>query len=282
MERLLRDNPDITDHWLVYADWLTEQGDARGTLIVREYQMKDPSISERRRRALREEIADIAQSHRERWLPRWISPDDCQMSWRHGFVLKASCSGDPALLLMIDLLEQRTARFLTQLSISNGSEEVVRELCAVLPRSAVHALHLEAARIDIGAILEAGDWRNIRSLGFGPLVRATFDAPATRPPPGPGVLVLDDNHVGDTGALVLTTAQLPDGLEVLNLSNNHIGDIGARAIAKAPWLARLRLLDLSHNRIGPQGASALEAVSGSTEIVLAGNRIAAVAARRLG
>lgn len=65
------------------------------------------------------------------------------------------------------------------------------------------------------------------------------------------MLDLQDNHIGDVGAVSVSKIS---ELEELNLSNNQIGDAGVEAIALNPTLIDLKL---DGNHIGASGAAAL-------------------------
>jgi hypothetical protein len=69
-------------------------------------------------------------------------------------------------------------------------------------------------------------------------------------------LSLWGNSFGPEGAAALAAASMP-ALSVLLLNNNRIGDPGAVALADSPSVARLTRLDLQVNAIGDRGGRAL-------------------------
>lgn len=272
MELALRDRPDIAEHWLVYADWLTEQGDARGELIVLEYRMKDPSLSEQEHLLLREKIADLAEAHRSEWLPGWVPTDGCRLNWRHGFVIGASCHGDSAIASVSAILSEKNARFFTRLSISGGESHAVQSLCAALPSSEIHTLGFDTMPLDV-RWLSADVLGKLRALCLErALSREHLEDLVALLPDGLVELALPDNHLEDTHAKILAESKLPHPLDRLDLSNNQIRDPGAKAIAAAPWIARLGQINLSYNRVGRSGAAALGAARMGQKTSLAGNR----------
>ncbi|KAI9220721.1 hypothetical protein BC828DRAFT_108041 [Blastocladiella britannica] len=69
------------------------------------------------------------------------------------------------------------------------------------------------------------------------------------------VLQLQNNEIGDTGAIAMA-ASLPPSLVELDLGHNHIGDAGTQALA-AQFPASLKTLVLAGNRLGDDGAFAI-------------------------
>jgi uncharacterized protein (TIGR02996 family) len=67
--------PDERAPYLVYADWLCEQGDARGELIMR---MTSQSAFD-----------DVLEAHPTQLAPAWWQRAGISVSWRWGFVQRA-------------------------------------------------------------------------------------------------------------------------------------------------------------------------------------------------
>src|SRR6478672_5881113 len=87
LEARLRANPDDWESWLVYADWLTDQGDLRGTLIGLEHKLATAGLSEEEHRALQAQAKALAEEHQQEWLEGWSVPADAHLQWRHGFIV---------------------------------------------------------------------------------------------------------------------------------------------------------------------------------------------------
>lgn len=74
LDAFAREHPDDRHAWLVYADWLSEQGDPRAGLVrLQSAQRID-----------REAEAAYIDLHWDRWFG--VDPDRLQASWKNGFV----------------------------------------------------------------------------------------------------------------------------------------------------------------------------------------------------
>ena len=67
LESILFADPDNVDNHLVYADWLTEQGDPRGELIHLQVQLEELAAGETRNE-LRQREAELLKAHEATWL----------------------------------------------------------------------------------------------------------------------------------------------------------------------------------------------------------------------
>ena len=115
----LRQAPDDTEQWQVYADWLTSTGDVRGQLVMWDLRMQDPGLPEAERTVLERDIAAVASSHRKEWLAGLVVPEESLLEWRHGFVVGVRLSwNDDALAFFEALVAHPVARLLTALSLS--------------------------------------------------------------------------------------------------------------------------------------------------------------------
>src|SRR5687768_14455004 len=85
LEARIHANPDDREAYLVYADWLTEQGDPRGELITVQAKLADhPDDAE-----LAERAGRIAAANRDAWLGDLAKLDpkkDLGVTWRWGFI----------------------------------------------------------------------------------------------------------------------------------------------------------------------------------------------------
>jgi uncharacterized protein (TIGR02996 family) len=93
LEARLLANPDDLDAYLVYGDWLTEQGDPRGELVVvqtrAEQQPGNADLAARANQILAERRAD--------WLGSLanMKPEDFTCEWKRGFIHSARIGPDP-------------------------------------------------------------------------------------------------------------------------------------------------------------------------------------------
>jgi uncharacterized protein (TIGR02996 family) len=62
LEAHLRHHPDDRNSWLVYADWLTEEGDARGQLVMLEHRLETGALSPEERQGLTEQVQALVRS----------------------------------------------------------------------------------------------------------------------------------------------------------------------------------------------------------------------------
>lgn len=112
------------------------------------------------------------------------------------------------------------------------------------------------------------------ALGGGPgrarvLARQPALAPLT-------ILRLNNNHLGDEGALALFQSPHLQGLRALDLGVNRVTDEAPLALAREGALPRLETLDLTYNKIGQAFAQALvkhEALGSLRELRLWHNQL---------
>lgn len=115
----LREDPEDTPSWLVYADWLTDRGDVRGELIALERRLAEGSQPPSERRALLSRIGAIRSAHQDSWseglrpLPGWT------LRWRHGFVVGLETYWtESAEKRLSELLAHESAALLSVLSLT--------------------------------------------------------------------------------------------------------------------------------------------------------------------
>jgi uncharacterized protein (TIGR02996 family) len=90
LESALVENPDDLAAHMVYADYLSEQGDPRGELIQVQLALEDASRSEPERKKLRQREEELLSLHARQWLGEagrvlwgaWSGPD---CPWRYSF-----------------------------------------------------------------------------------------------------------------------------------------------------------------------------------------------------
>jgi uncharacterized protein (TIGR02996 family) len=299
--------------WLVYADWLLEQGDPRGELVNLEHKLDTAKLSRDERLGLVRQRMTLQKEHEGQWLRGLTLPEGLYPRWRHGFIigltpgslkqgLGATLSflrklqAHPAGLLLctLDLSELRLGDAeaaqlasaplgpLTRLLLGNnqiGSAGVV-----ALSESA----HLGAlGRLDLShnAVGTRGLTALLSSAGLAGLVQLDLRKAQLGPESlgtlrispwqGLRVLRLSDNALGPADAEAIADCRVLGKLEQLYLARNALGDEGARALARAA-LPSLETLGLESNGIGDRGASALaesETLSSLRELLVQNNSL---------
>jgi uncharacterized protein (TIGR02996 family) len=97
LEKILLQNPNNKEAWLVYADWLSSQGDVRGEIIALENQDKKKNKSA---------VKKLLKEHQEAWLNPVASEEDelllseldnVNLTWKNGFLETAQIfqAGEP-------------------------------------------------------------------------------------------------------------------------------------------------------------------------------------------
>jgi uncharacterized protein (TIGR02996 family) len=234
IEDRIRASPGDNEAWKVYADWLLDQGDARGELILLELQ-----LGKGEDRA-RDAIAAITDEHRASWQPTPTLPVQVEYGWLHGFVRGATVKNigqAEDLRSLRRLFADPQARLLSALKLHF--------------RRPVDATVFESlAELDLGNL----SWfcaGNIECADA--LVDALVRQPTLQ------LSELDLRHVGlsDVGLLALAECTRLRGLRKLHLMHNDFGAEGVLALANSPVVSELEELDLRENAIGVRGASAL-------------------------
>jgi uncharacterized protein (TIGR02996 family) len=149
LEATLRRSRTDWDTWRVYADWLTEQGDARGELVMLEHRLATNALPADEQRALRRRADAVVAAHQGAWLAGLAQPAWITLAWRHGFVVEAKLKRSDALDALDALAAHPTARLLGSLELVRlglGDEEA-RALAAAESLSGVTRLDLEGNHI---------------------------------------------------------------------------------------------------------------------------------------
>ena len=94
LESHLRHHPEDWPSWLVYADWLTDAGDARGQLIALAHRLETESLSAQERVAFQQQASLLEQKCQQEWLSHGAMPEEAELEWRHGFVVGVSLPWD--------------------------------------------------------------------------------------------------------------------------------------------------------------------------------------------
>jgi uncharacterized protein (TIGR02996 family) len=300
LERSLIDAPFDPERLLVYADWLIEQGDARGELIQLQHARREVRISAEQRAA----EAQLVFRHKRQLLPPMLASSvvsthvdtigDCVLGWELGFVRRANLrmvTTDPSEVqeLVRQSLRHPTFRFVESMVIApagtGGSAErrdyrpMVKELAvAELPLLNHLELMDRAAHADLGdvsAVLRV--YPRLASLGL----RGFFEldesvrAPAVR---RLHVTLWDEDL--QRGFLQRVAAGAFGGVRELVLTSLGAVEDLAAALSSMPELTRLAL---THTDTGDRIAAALGNASlpRLTELDLSHSRLSAPGARQL-
>ncbi len=122
IEALIEADPSEADRYLVYADWLQQQGDPRGELIAIQHRLAI-STDERELGTLERDEATLFKKYEAELLgplaPYAIIRDSMRsyrtFSWRHGFIRTARLSRRWDQRILTDLFTHPSGRFLERL-----------------------------------------------------------------------------------------------------------------------------------------------------------------------
>jgi uncharacterized protein (TIGR02996 family) len=296
LEARLVDRPEI-DTFLVYGDWLVEQGDPRGELVAIQARL----IGAPGDRALRAREAQLFAAHRHDWLGALadLPADEFAVSWFCGFVEHARIlrpARPPAVhatQVLDALVEIPSAALLRGLEIDVQREATI-ELAPYLGRIAQHAPGLRqlAIRCPGWAPSTAGGFTKLspRLARLRRLEIETSDSPRVDTIDIPTLRVLDLQCVGmwepDFQALLAprwrelrwlvvdsdhpeVAAGVDDFQRIVRgtfPALRHLGFPGYpfdgvalfEALAASPLLRHLEALDLSYSEINLDGIAVLE------------------------
>jgi uncharacterized protein (TIGR02996 family) len=219
---------------LIYADYLEERGDPRGTFIRTQVELAQLPADDPRRQEMLDREAALLAKHENEWLGP-LSDELVQWGFQRGF-LEVSLSVNRFLDGEHAWLDGPTVAGVAVYADKVLAPGLLARLVES-PRTAhVHSLNLSFEWVkDAGAALIAGG--------------QYFQSLLT--------LLLGNNGIGDEGAMALADSPNLISLRCLWLRSNLIGDAGMAAFADSATLAGLRQLDLTNNEITSAGALAL-------------------------
>jgi uncharacterized protein (TIGR02996 family) len=237
-----KEHPDDDTPRLVLADWLEEQGDARGEFVRLQClraRAEGDSFSSREPTGREGELLAV---HRQRWLGI-LTERGVRTQMRRGLV---TVSGSRRKLLskrLALLSEYEPFAWVDDLSLWDFRSE------------------------DLKPLVESPHWGRLTELDLGSHV---YYADQTMDP------ALFGRGRGDWSRLA-SVAALP-WLTRLDIRCQDMGAKGAKVLAALPDVERLRILDLACNNLGNEGAAALassRSLTGLTDLDLAQNRLRA-------
>lgn len=234
----IRDHPADDTARLVFADWLTENGDPdRGEFIRVQCELARTSpheeADERRRRVLFSQQDELLKRHRQTWLAPFL-PYAREASFDRGFIT--------ALHVPIDAFLAHGERWLGIAPITR-----VRFQIYELWNGEINDYISRTPDLFASPLLSKLEVIDLADNG---LIAADIEVLARHPDLGRlKELDLAANDIRSEGAIALAGMPQLAGLEVLDLMGNNIGDTGGRAIAQSPYLGRLKVLQISKNPI---------------------------------
>jgi uncharacterized protein (TIGR02996 family) len=241
----VRAYPDDDAPRLVFADWLDEQGDPRGTFIRvqlglahldAEHAAADgervtrPDREALRARLLASERA-LLDAHEEEWTAPF-RPLAKRPRFRRGFVEEVNVDARDFAHRAHELFAAGPLRHVYLLDVGDALPAALQ--CPLLSRLSALTIHASHAGEPLARAV----------------ARSEFLAGLKR-------LDLSRNRFDHGAAEHLAAAATFARLEELDLRENELGESGARALAASPHFGSVRTLELRGNRLGPGGAEAL-------------------------
>lgn len=229
LEAILEDPEDDTLR-LVYADWLEEQGSARGEFIRVQCELAENPADEERKRDLVVREAELLAEHEEEW-NNGLADMVTRCVFVRGFV-------EHIVLPMTEFAKH------------------AGELFRRAPiRTAMLNCHYSQ---DSEALANCDALERLRGIAFGAIddicLRHIFEA---RKFERLERLVLSGNRLHDVSVQVLAETPTLSGLQLLDLSSNAIRNAGAVALANSRYIRGLTTLLLARNEIRLTGTRAL-------------------------
>lgn len=292
--RLIAAAPEDDAPRLVYADWLEERGDPRGTFIRVQCALARLAEDHPSRRDLEHVEDQLFKTHGAAWA-HGIAERVGGFAFRRGMIEEITIRADAFLKHAPHVLNLGTIRtvhvreaadhidrlarspYLARvwalgLCYNRLGDDAVRRLARSEHVRAVASLDLSVNRVtDVGvqALVEAGSWPNLLNLDLSDNARISDrGAVALARSTALSALVtlnVCDNRLGPAGVAALAGSRTLRRFADVRLSGNPIGDEGSRALARSPLLPRhlthSRSLDLSRTNLGPSGIQALLAAN---------------------
>jgi uncharacterized protein (TIGR02996 family) len=282
------ENPDDDGPRLMYADWLTEQGNPRGEFIRVQCELHTLSADDSRRAVLKERESQLLTVFGHLWRAPLLTGTPARFS--RGFLEYASLDAEGDRLMFEELMQRHPITalrvsgdvwiraFVNRLAKYPGFRRL-RELDLTALGLAPWHLRtlLTSPRLgrlrrlrlylgeghdaqDLGAINSCPRLNELQELDLsGSRIRRRgcellADAPYLT---SLIQLGLSRTAIDNTGIAALAAAPLLGPVACLDLSGNAISSAGVASLIRSPHLARLERLDLSGNPIDEADRQAL-------------------------
>lgn len=125
LEKAIVENPDSPDAYLVYGDWLSEQGDPLGEFVA-----LHAGLAKKKDKSLQKKADDLLKANEASWLGDLTKLDEGerQITWRYGFMEKVALGGDEyseadGAEVYTALRKLPTARFIRDLEMRVFSDD---------------------------------------------------------------------------------------------------------------------------------------------------------------
>lgn len=258
--------PDDDAPRLVLADWLSQQGELRGELIVTACTLNRADLPIGTRRALTRRHDALLVEHGARWLQELGLGAD-QGRFVRGMVEEVEAPFRQLAPHLDRLFASAPVRALRSMELDAKSFDILRH--------SPHLARLRSLTLDqlgpalMPLLLEHESLAGLESLricnsGLADADLRTFVASDRFA--ALETLSLDRNRIGHKGAEALARPERLPRLRALDLAMNHVGDAGVRALASMPQIAALRQLNLNQNGLTAEGAVAIADTTSLTQL----------------
>lgn len=259
--KAIQANPNDEVARLIYADWLDEQGDARGELIRVQCELARLPVNDPRQKLLDQRERELLDEYGEEWLEPLRELGALGVSVRYfqkGLVEHLKIAVKDFLQHAETLCQMEPA--LSRVQLTNLGPHINELVAASFPAQ-ILALDLSANPMES---------EEFRLLATAPFVGQLKE------------LHLKFTRMENEGLTGLCSQEWPQ-LERLDLSGNRIGTEGTRVLTSQICFPQLKILSLSMNRIGEWAGGLFRPHCWDTleELHLASNGIGNVSAREM-
>lgn len=235
----IKENPDDDTPRLIFADWLEERDDPRGSLIRVQCELASTSYFDERRKELKKHETEVMGQVARMW-PDPLSSLIDQYEYQRG-LLWVGCSAGKLVAAPVDeVIHDEAWAWVEGLVLWKIQPAHLGPLANSPLLRRILTLNLYGNRIG-----QAGAQALARSPWLGFLT----------------TLRLGNNFIGAGGAEALASSEAMPRLRELYLPGNSLGDEGVEILAASPAMRNLRRLNLANNVITRRGARALAASS---------------------
>jgi uncharacterized protein (TIGR02996 family) len=251
----IAENPDDDAHRLIYADWLEERGDPRGTFIRAQCRLADMALDDPARDDLEDEADDLLAAHEEEWTEHLQGVAD---DWRfeRGFPERVFLSPNAFLGHGERLFVPGPVRHIHFREPNYHFERTASTLAGCTWLDRVETLDFQDSRLReplAGVVSWFPHLKRLRGLRLAgcPIEASGVQALAVSLLPQLTSLDFSGCHtLGDRVVRILATAPGTDNLQHLSLANTNVTAWGVRDLFTSTRLARLTNLSVAMNGVG--------------------------------